>query len=86
MTSNWHRWCHEVASLATSGCQACDKTFLRAIYEVDRRLASTNPTSTTQIRDASRGDTGGQFLNAERNLLQSRGWTFDPSPNMWISP
>jgi RHS repeat-associated protein len=31
------------------------------------------------IRDASVGDTGGQFLNAERNLLQDRGWTFDGS-------
>jgi hypothetical protein len=29
------------------------------------------------IRDASVGDTGGQFLNAERNLLRDRGWTFD---------
>ena len=24
------------------------------------------------------GNTTGQFLNAERNLLQERGWTFDP--------
>jgi hypothetical protein len=31
------------------------------------------------IRDASVGDTGGQFLNAERNLLQDRGWKFDGS-------
>ena len=31
------------------------------------------------IRDASVGDTGGQFLNAERNLLRDRGWTFDGS-------
>jgi hypothetical protein len=29
------------------------------------------------IRDASIGDTEGQFLNAERNLLRDRGWTFD---------
>jgi RHS repeat-associated protein len=38
------------------------------------------------IRDASPGDTGGQFLNAERNLLQSRGWTFDSSTNYWMPP
>jgi len=31
------------------------------------------------IRDASVGDTGGQFLNAERNLLRDRGWTFEGS-------
>ena len=38
------------------------------------------------IRDASPGDTGGQFLNAERNLLQNRGWTFDPETNFWNPP
>jgi hypothetical protein len=40
----------------------------------------------TQIRDASPGNTGGQFLNAERNILINRGWTFDPSTNMWNAP
>ena len=38
------------------------------------------------IRDASPGDTSGQFLNAERNLLESRGWTFDKSTNYWNPP
>ena len=38
------------------------------------------------IRDASPGDTGGQFLNAERNLLIDRGWMFDPDTNYWIPP
>lgn len=38
------------------------------------------------IRDASPGDTGGQFLNAERNLLRDRGWNFDPKTNLWIPP
>ena len=38
------------------------------------------------IRDASPGDTGGIFLNAERNLLQNQGWTFDPSTNLWMPP
>jgi RHS repeat-associated protein len=38
------------------------------------------------IRDASPGDTGGQFLNAERNLLQDRGWTPNPDTNMWMPP
>jgi uncharacterized protein RhaS with RHS repeats len=38
------------------------------------------------IRDASVGDTGGPFLNAERNLLQDRGWTFDASTGYWMPP
>jgi hypothetical protein len=38
------------------------------------------------IRDASPGDTAGQFLNAERNLLRDRGWTFDPKTSNWIPP
>ncbi len=38
------------------------------------------------IRDASSGDTSGQFLNAERNLLRDRGWTFDSKTNDWMPP
>ena len=38
------------------------------------------------IRDASPGDTGGQFLNAERNLLRSHGWTYDPKTSYWMPP
>ncbi|PID64493.1 MAG: hypothetical protein CR962_01445, partial [Gammaproteobacteria bacterium] len=38
------------------------------------------------IRDASPGDTAGQFLNAERNLLKDRGWTFDSKTNYWMPP
>jgi hypothetical protein len=38
------------------------------------------------IRDVSPGNTGGMFLNAERNLLQNRGWTFDASTNFWMPP
>lgn len=38
------------------------------------------------IRDASPGDTSGQFLNAERNLLRDRGWTFDSSTDFWNPP
>lgn len=40
----------------------------------------------TQIRDASPGNTGGQFLNAERNILMNRGWTFDSSTSTWNAP
>ncbi len=40
----------------------------------------------TQIRDASPGNTAGEFLNAERNLLTNRGWTFDPTTSTWNAP
>ena len=39
--------------------------------------------STTQVRDASPGNTAGQFLNAERNVLENRGWAFDPLTTLW---
>jgi hypothetical protein len=38
------------------------------------------------IRDVSPGDTGGQFLNAERNLLRNNGWTFDAGTGYWNPP
>lgn len=38
------------------------------------------------IRDASPSDATGQFLNAERNLLLDRGWTFDRATNYWMPP
>jgi RHS repeat-associated protein len=38
------------------------------------------------IRDASPGDTCGQFLNAERYLLRERGWMFDPATSKWMPP
>jgi hypothetical protein len=44
------------------------------------------------IRDAGVDSGGrlinypGSFLNAERNLLQSRGWTYDPSTTSWMPP
>lgn len=38
------------------------------------------------IRDASPGDTSGQFLEAERNLLKDRGWSFDSQTNHWLPP
>lgn len=38
------------------------------------------------IRDASPGEAKGQFLNAERNLLRSQGWTFDPNTKYWMPP
>ena len=44
------------------------------------------------IRDASVDAAGklvdhsGTFLNAERNLLRDRGWSFDPSTTLWSPP
>lgn len=43
------------------------------------------------IRDASVDSAGSLinntgFLRAERNLLQSRGWTYNPSTTMWHPP
>ena len=38
------------------------------------------------IRDASPGDTGGNFLNAERALLIDRGWSFNSQTGYWMPP
>ena len=38
------------------------------------------------IRDASVGNSGGMYLNAERNLLQDRGWMFDANTSLWMPP
>lgn len=38
------------------------------------------------IRDISPKNNNGQYLNAERNLLESKGWNFDKSTNLWMSP
>lgn len=38
------------------------------------------------IRDASPGDTGGSFLNAERNLLREHGWRYDAPTGYWLPP
>jgi hypothetical protein len=43
------------------------------------------------IRDASVNATGGLrdnsgFLRAERNLLETSGWTYDPSTHLWSPP
>jgi hypothetical protein len=38
------------------------------------------------IRDASPGNVGGMYLNAERNLLESRGWLYNSSTGYWKPP
>jgi hypothetical protein len=43
------------------------------------RDATTNP-----VTGALERNTG--FLRAERNLLQSKGWTYDPTSRFWSPP
>jgi hypothetical protein len=38
------------------------------------------------ILDVSPGNTKGPFLNAERDLLRDRAWTFDSKTNYWMPP
>jgi RHS repeat-associated protein len=38
------------------------------------------------IRDASRGDNDGIFLNAERRLLEDRGWRYDAKLKKYVRP
>jgi hypothetical protein len=38
------------------------------------------------IRDADPADHEGPFLNAERGLLESRGWEFDRHTGYWMPP
>jgi RHS repeat-associated protein len=38
------------------------------------------------IRDASPGDVGGMYLNAERSLLESRGWQYNSATGYWHPP
>lgn len=38
------------------------------------------------IKDVAYGDNSGLWLNAERNRLQSSGWTFNPETNFWYPP
>ena len=44
------------------------------------RDASVNPQTGELI------DYPGSFLNAERNLLRSHGWTYDPTTRLWSPP
>jgi hypothetical protein len=40
----------------------------------------------TEIRDASPDDPTGPFLNAERNVLDNLGWSYDPVTFLWKAP
>jgi hypothetical protein len=38
------------------------------------------------LRTGELVDYPGSFLNAERNLLRDRGWTYDPATTLWSPP
>jgi hypothetical protein len=40
----------------------------------------------TQVRDASPTNFDGQFLNAERNLLNNLGWLYDEPSSIYYAP
>ncbi|MFZ2405696.1 MAG: RHS repeat-associated core domain-containing protein, partial [Methylobacter sp.] len=58
----------------------------KANWEQNSSVLRQEMANNRPIRDASPGDTSGPFLNAERNLLSDRGWTFDPQTNYWVPP
>jgi hypothetical protein len=59
---------------------------VRSEWGVNSGLLRQEMRNLRPIRDASPGNTGGIFTNAERNLLTDRGWTFDPKTNLWNPP
>lgn len=63
-----------------------DKGFPKANWKQNSGVLRSEMKRNLPIRDASPGDITGQFLNAERYLLQSRGWTFDSNTSYWMPP
>ncbi|MCK5524937.1 MAG: hypothetical protein KAI83_17560, partial [Thiomargarita sp.] len=61
-----------------------DKGNPRANWKQNSGVLRQEMSKGQPIRDASPGDTAGQFLNAERNLLKDRGWTFNSKTNYWM--
>ena len=57
------------------------QNWLRNAGELRRAMRFGNP-----IRDASPLNDAGVFLNAERALLQSRGWTYNSTTHYWNPP
>ncbi|HEY8942040.1 MAG TPA: RHS repeat-associated core domain-containing protein [Cellvibrio sp.] len=66
--------------------QLPDKGSPKANWQQNSGVLRSEMNKGQPIRDASVGDNSGQFLNAERNLLQDRGWTFDDSTSLWNPP
>jgi hypothetical protein len=58
----------------------------KAEWRINSGLLRQEMRKGVPIRDASPNDVNGMFLNAERGLLNSHGWTFDRAANLWIPP
>jgi hypothetical protein len=59
---------------------------VRTEWKTNSGLLRSEMRNMRPIRDASPGDMGGMYLNAERNLLRNHGWSFDPKTNLWNPP
>jgi hypothetical protein len=59
---------------------------VRTEWKVNSGLLRQEMGNMRPIRDASVGNNGGMYLNAERNLLRDRGWTFDANTSLWMPP
>jgi hypothetical protein len=58
-------------------------TTTRSEWKINSGLLRTEMRKRIAIRDASPGNVGGMHLNAESNLLQSRGWDYNSSTGYW---
>jgi hypothetical protein len=58
----------------------------RSEWKINSGLLRTEMGKGIPIRDASPSNVGGMYLNAERNLLQSRGWNYNPANGYWNPP
>jgi len=58
----------------------------RSEWKINSGLLRIEMRKGIPIRDASPGNVGGMYLNAERNLLQSHGWNYNSSTGYWNPP
>jgi len=58
----------------------------RTEWEINSRLLRTEMQNMRPIRDISYGNNDGIYLNAERLLLKSRGWSFNEGTSLWMPP
>jgi len=59
---------------------------IKSEWKMNSQLLRQQIRTGKPIRDASPGNTEGAFLNAERNLLQNKGWQFDENTSLWMPP
>jgi hypothetical protein len=58
----------------------------RSEWKINSRLLRQEMRKGIPIRDASPGNVGGMYLNAERNLLESRAWNYNSATGYWHPP